>query len=94
MILAKFEAGMEAMLDTFVFETSSLLEELDDILMRTENDELLPDDIAGIFRVMHTMRMAENDTVGFHLMRAVFKQTHRRFDTVPMSVAQQKTFAK
>ena len=37
---------MEAMLDTFVFETSSLLEELDDILMRTENDELLPDDIA------------------------------------------------
>ena len=40
-ILAKFEAGMESMLDTFVFETSSLLEELDDILMRTENDELL-----------------------------------------------------
>ena len=56
MILAKFEAGMEAMLDTFVFETSSLLEELDDILMRTENDELLPDDIAEIFRVMHTIK--------------------------------------
>lgn len=55
-ILAKFEAGMESMLDTFVFETSSLLEELDDILMRTENDELLPDDIAEIFRVMHTIK--------------------------------------
>ena len=54
--MAKFEAGMEAMLDTFVFETSSLLEELDDILMRTENDELLPDDIAEIFRVMHTIK--------------------------------------
>jgi len=54
--LAKFEAGMEAMLDTFVFETSSLLEELDDILMRTENDELTPDDIAEIFRVMHTIK--------------------------------------
>ncbi|MCR5816798.1 MAG: chemotaxis protein CheA [Ruminococcus sp.] len=54
--MAKFEAGMESMLDTFVFETSSLLEELDDILMRTENDELLPDDIAEIFRVMHTIK--------------------------------------
>ena len=54
--MAKFEAGMEAMLDTFVFETSSLLEELDDILMRTENDELTPDDIAEIFRVMHTIK--------------------------------------
>lgn len=54
--MAKFEAGMEGMLDTFVFETSSLLEELDDILMRTENDELTPDDIAEIFRVMHTIK--------------------------------------
>ncbi|MBR1663922.1 MAG: chemotaxis protein CheA [Ruminococcus sp.] len=54
--MAKFDAGMESMLDTFVFETSSLLEELDDILMRTENDELLPDDIAEIFRVMHTIK--------------------------------------
>lgn len=54
--MAKFDAGMESMLDTFVFETSSLLEELDDILMRTENDELTPDDIAEIFRVMHTIK--------------------------------------
>ena len=44
------------MLDTFVFETSSLLDNLDDILMRTENEELLPDDIAEIFRVMHTIK--------------------------------------
>ena len=54
--MAKFEAGMEAMLDMFVFETSDLLAKLDDILMRTEQDELTPDDIGEIFRIMHTVK--------------------------------------
>lgn len=54
--MAKFEAGMEAMLDMFVFETSELMEKLDEILMRTERDELTPDDIGEIFRIMHTVK--------------------------------------
>lgn len=54
--MSKFDAGMESMLDTFVFESSELLENLDDILMRTENSELGADDIAEIFRVMHTIK--------------------------------------
>lgn len=54
--MSKFDAGMESMLDTFVFESSELLENLDEILMRTEDSELTPDDIAEIFRVMHTIK--------------------------------------
>lgn len=54
--MSKFEAGMEAMLDMFVFETSDLLEKLDDILMRTEESELAPDDVGEIFRIMHTVK--------------------------------------
>ncbi len=54
--MAKFEAGMEAMLDMFVFETTDLLEKLDEILMRTEEGDLEPDDIGEIFRIMHTVK--------------------------------------
>ena len=54
--MAKFEAGMEAMLDMFVFETSELMEKLDEILMRTEREDLTPDDIGEIFRIMHTVK--------------------------------------
>lgn len=54
--MSKFEAGMEAMLDMFVFETSELLEKLDEILMRTEESALEPDDIGEIFRIMHTVK--------------------------------------
>lgn len=54
--MSKFDAGMEAMLDTFVFESSELLENLDNILMRSESSELTSDDIAEIFRVMHTIK--------------------------------------
>ncbi len=54
--MPKYEPGMESMLDMFVFETSELLEKLDEILMRTENDVLTPDDVGEIFRVMHTVK--------------------------------------
>ena len=54
--MSKFDAGMESMLDTFVFESSELLENLDEILMRSESSELTGDDIAEIFRVMHTIK--------------------------------------
>lgn len=55
--MPKFEAGMESMLDTFLFETGELLENLDDILIRTEQEEAIgTDDINEIFRTMHTIK--------------------------------------
>ena len=55
--MPKFEAGMESMLDTFIFETSDLLEKLDNILIDTEQeDEMTSDQINEIFRTMHTIK--------------------------------------
>lgn len=54
--MSKFEAGMEGLVDTYIFETTTLLEQLDDILIRTEKDDLSADDIAEIFRIMHTIK--------------------------------------
>lgn len=45
------------MLETYIFEENQLLEQLDDILMRTEKaDDIASDDIAEIFRIMHTIK--------------------------------------
>ena len=55
--MAKFDEGMESMLDTYIYEENQLLEQLDEILMRTERaQEIAPDDIAEIFRIMHTIK--------------------------------------
>ncbi len=55
--MAKCEAGMEAMADMYVFETTSLLEQLDQILMKTENESsFAEEDINEIFRTMHTIK--------------------------------------
>lgn len=48
---------MEAMADMYVFETTSLLEQLDQILMKTENESsFAEEDINEIFRTMHTIK--------------------------------------
>lgn len=45
------------MADMFVFETGDLLEKLDEILMRTEQEETIgTEDINEIFRTMHTIK--------------------------------------
>ncbi len=55
--MAKFEAGMENMVDMYIFETTSLLEQLDQILMKTENESTFgEEDINEIFRIMHTIK--------------------------------------
>ncbi len=55
--MAKFEAGMESMVDMFIFETTSLLEQLDQILMKTENESgFSSEEINEIFRTMHTIK--------------------------------------
>lgn len=55
--MAKVEAGMESMLDMYFFETNTLLEQLDEILLRTEQANTFTDeDIKEIFRIMHTIK--------------------------------------
>ena len=55
--MAKIEPGMEAMLDMYFFETNSLLEQLDEILLRTEQANAFEsEDIKEIFRIMHTIK--------------------------------------
>ena len=55
--MAKFEAGMEAMLDMYIFESTSLLEELDQTLMKTETENNFgEEEINEIFRAMHTIK--------------------------------------
>ncbi len=55
--MAKVESGMEAMVDVYIFETTGLLEQLDEILLRTEQaNEFKEEDINEIFRIMHTVK--------------------------------------
>lgn len=56
-IMARIEPGMEAMLDMYFYETNSLLEQLDEILLRTEQANCFDsEDIKEIFRIMHTIK--------------------------------------
>ena len=54
--MPKFDSSMSAMLDVFVFETSDLLEKLDDRLIAAEQEGLSANDIGEIFRIMHTVK--------------------------------------
>lgn len=51
------EPGMEAMLDVFVHETDTMLEELDEVLIESEKARNIDDDnINTIFRITHTIK--------------------------------------
>lgn len=55
--MAKVEPGMESMLEMYIFETNTLLEQLDEILLRTEDANVFSqEDINEIFRIMHTIK--------------------------------------
>lgn len=55
--MAKVETGMEAMVDMFIFETNTMLDQLDEILIRTEQaNTFTTEDINEIFRIMHTVK--------------------------------------
>lgn len=55
--MSRFESGMESMIDTYIYESTSLLETLDQIMMRTEsNNRFDEEDINEIFRIMHTIK--------------------------------------
>lgn len=49
--------GMDNLLDTYLFETNSLLEQLDEILIHAEQaGDFTSDDVNEIFRSMHTIK--------------------------------------
>ena len=49
--------GMESMLDTYLFETNSLLDQLDEMLVKDEKlGDFSSDDVNEIFRIMHTIK--------------------------------------
>ncbi len=49
--------GMESMLDTYLFETNSLLDNLDEMLVKDEKlGDFSSDDVNEIFRIMHTIK--------------------------------------
>ncbi|MGN0607396.1 MAG: chemotaxis protein CheW [Oscillospiraceae bacterium] len=55
--MSRFEAGMESMVDMYIYESTSLLEQLDQIMMKTESNNKFDDeDINEIFRIMHTIK--------------------------------------
>ena len=55
--MAKVEAGMEGMVDMYLFETGTLLDQLDEVLLRTEQaNEFTEEDINEVFRIMHTVK--------------------------------------
>ena len=51
------EPGMEAMLETFIHETETMLAQLDEILLESEREKSLSNDhINDIFRITHTIK--------------------------------------
>ena len=55
--MSKFEPGMESMVDMYIYETTTLLEQLDQILIKTEGQGSFDkESINEIFRIMHTIK--------------------------------------
>lgn len=55
--MSVFDASMEPMLDMFIYETTTLLDQLDEVLLETEKVSSMTDEnINGIFRIMHTIK--------------------------------------
>jgi len=51
--------GSESILDTYLYETGSLLEQLDSIVLTAEQADMFsPSDVNEIFRIMHTIKGA------------------------------------
>ncbi len=75
----KFDANLESMLDTFIFESNTLLEQLDAILLNSEKSNVMnQEDINEIFRIMHTIKGSaammgiENVSVVAHRIEDMF----------------------
>jgi len=55
--MSVIDPGMESMLEVFIYESTTLLEQLDEILLDSEKEKNLSEDnINEIFRIMHTIK--------------------------------------
>ena len=55
--MSAIDPGMEALLETFVYESNTMLEQLDEILLDSERVQNISHDyIDSIFRIMHTIK--------------------------------------
>ncbi len=64
--MSAMESGMESMLETFIHETSTMLEQLDEILMDSERARNMNEDsINSIFRITHTIK-SSSAMMGFN----------------------------
>ena len=66
--MSDFDFSNDSMLEMYLFESTTLLEQLDEILLYSEKDENLSDEnVNEIFRIMHTIKgssaMMEFDTI-------------------------------
>ena len=51
------DPSMEPMLDTFIYETTTLLDQLDQILLDSEKSKSFSSDsVNEVFRIMHTIK--------------------------------------
>ena len=68
----------DQMLEVFVFEMSSMVEHLDEILLASEkNQSLTPEDIGEVFRIMHTIK-GSSAMMDFNVISTI---THRLEDS-------------
>lgn len=76
--MSDLNAVNDQMLEMFLFEMSSLLEQLDEILLDSEKKQsLTPDAVNEIFRIMHTIK-GSSAMMDFNLISTV---THKLEDT-------------
>lgn len=55
--MSNYDSGNDSILEMYIFESETLLDQLEEILLQSEdNAELTPDDINEIFRIMHTIK--------------------------------------
>lgn len=55
--MSTVDPGMEALLDTFIYETNTMLEQLDEILLESERAKNISEEnINSIFRITHTIK--------------------------------------
>ena len=55
--MSVIDPGMESMLEVFIYETTTLLEQLDEILLDSEKEKSMSEEnVNEIFRIMHTIK--------------------------------------
>jgi len=55
--MSNYDSGNDSILEMYIFESETLLDQLEEILLQSEdNAELTPEDINEIFRIMHTIK--------------------------------------